>query len=1264
MHHPLIDALDVWRKNPDNLCSKVGDHWSGGPCTVAEVTRSQAGNLSPKQTEALGQTLKDLSDPRHCAAMLEALLPRTLLAGDCESRARARNQLVCLTKGLCHGVMAASLLTTWDRKSSLSAGFVDHVQECFRNYHQAWDLWSRPVTEKVSIAGRQACRDRATLALDACLPELLCRQRALVKGQGSLTWLNESTWLSVRRLLSYMLGDADAVTELENEVHMLLVSMDNEEKYRGLTRPGSVKVIAEGYNAFYLDPIKLGTTLLDEQMLDSLRLASRVARTPLGQWSNTRGATAYPLSLRLSLDLGEVHQIEGSSAGGLLAAASFATARQRKINRRATASFVVECVPEAWEKMRTNHDYVPSVTDIVIGPVSPQSIWAKVTSEEFNAWSPLRVFLHHLQTQQQGGGSDAAERSFQTWTREYNHTARITARSKHHPDWTEIQTIETLEEAIEELTKDPASTWGRATRVISPVAILIATGIFVFSYGLYRQELKIDQTRMAINKQAEHLRQVAPLINDAESTRIQLIRRIQRSYADAMAKAEDLPDWKMRDAARRVADQRRERQLSTVDDLLNSMNTTINSNRATGNYLEMSRILREQGAEEAIAYVDSKKATLYARFEHEQESNRRDNLLPILDSIRQQVILGRFDAALAACTELLGRDPNWADSLHEQIRILSVLAEESTHYGKVSRAHSLFSQAVEHADLLSKVRPPYPQSQRIQLLASNRLGDMLSQMGHYSEAHDRFLNNLEISQRLHNENPGDPETQQFLMISNGQMGEALTRLGKPHSAIAYFEKAISGGTKLVERHPERKSFRRELSVTHLKIAQTMVLMGQFESAYKHCHVGLELIQTLNADNTNDSELLQDVSAFYSQLGLICQETGRLDESLSFRQDALKINKQLVLQDPLNVVRRRELFVSHISVGHALEIVSRPQESQMHYLEGLAIAKQLAIIDPTDAYAQHDLCYAHRSLGEFLLKMNQLSDAHSHFKSGLEIAEHLATLNPVDAQPHELQIAMHGHLGDLLFQMGDFSKSLEHYKECLRIREQVTPLAANDANYLFERCEILLQIGSLHLQLGQPMASISDFSEYLAICKQLVEVEPINIEAKRNIVLGNGMLGEAWIDTGEFDRAIPILENAITSASELLAVNNSDIYTLQMNWELHDSLGRLLLETDQQQKAEQVFQNGLEIGKRLVEIPPPDHRLHFAVVLSYQNLARLAAINDRRDQAIQFWTQASHMLDVLIQQGIEVDAAREERDFINTQIESLRNAKAISEMSGK
>lgn len=231
---------------------------------------------------------------------------------------------------------------------------------------------------------------------------------------------------------------------------------------------------------------------------------------------------------------------------------------------------------------------------------------------------------------------------------------------QNHPE-TEL-TIRRLKDELERLRRG-FKTWMAGVAV---ALVLIGAGVVWLTRGQQDQGLKLDQTRESVAQTTEELRQLAARLDDPDQLRAMLTKTIQETYDKAMAEAETLPGWRERDQAKGLAISQRDQNLSRVDEWLDSILAEIRSGNASPEYLEMLRIAQEEGPQEALDYILSRKEALLARFDRESQSNRERNLLPLLEAVRQQVRVGDYTTARILCDELLTADPIWGDALHEQ----------------------------------------------------------------------------------------------------------------------------------------------------------------------------------------------------------------------------------------------------------------------------------------------------------------------------------------------------------------------------------------------------------------------------------------------------------------------------------------------------------------------------------------------------------------------------------------------------------------------
>ena len=86
-----------------------------------------------------------------------------------------------------------------------------------------------------------------------------------------------------------------------------------------------------------------------------------------------------------------------------------------------------------------------------------------------------------------------------------------------------------------------------------------------------------------------------------------IARSIKETYELAVAKSKDIKNRRDRDEAVELAERQRDANLERVDELLESIVADIESGEASPESIEFARVLEEEGADEAIAFIAAKK---------------------------------------------------------------------------------------------------------------------------------------------------------------------------------------------------------------------------------------------------------------------------------------------------------------------------------------------------------------------------------------------------------------------------------------------------------------------------------------------------------------------------------------------------------------------------------------------------------------------------------------------------------------------------------
>ena len=145
----------------------------------------------------------------------------------------------------------------------------------------------------------------------------------------------------------------------------------------------------------------------------------------------------------------------------------------------------------------------------------------------------------------------------------------------------------------------------------------------------------------------------------------QLLASVERARKDALAQAEKAEGWKERERLRQVAEKAYEGSVSRIDELSASFADIEGTERSTNVFNEMSRILAEEGVDQALAYAATQRSGILekvkARAAAAREKNRAE-LLPLLKSAQLQTDRNQPEEAEGLFTEILDLERDWSEA--------------------------------------------------------------------------------------------------------------------------------------------------------------------------------------------------------------------------------------------------------------------------------------------------------------------------------------------------------------------------------------------------------------------------------------------------------------------------------------------------------------------------------------------------------------------------------------------------------------------------
>ena len=432
-----------------------------------------------------------------------------------------------------------------------------------------------------------------------------------------------------------------------------------------------------------------------------------------------------------------------------------------------------------------------------------------------------------------------------------------------------------------------------------------------------------------------------------EKIRAHLRETVEETHRRELADAEKATDWKQRQRLRDAVEAAHAMRLAKIDDLAASFAEIEGRGLATSVFQEMTRILTEQGVDEAIAYVASQRTailqTVRARVAAARERNRAD-LQPLLRAAALHESKGQPTQARALYADILSAEPDWPDALHDFIRFLVNQGDEASVRTTQEEA-----------------RRDYDKARRLAL----------------------HLTALD---------PGNTQWQRDLSVSYNKLGNVAVAQGKLDDAARAYGDGLAIHKKLAASDPGNTQWQRDLSVSFNKLGDVAVAQGRLDDAARAYGDGLAIHKKLAASDPGNTEWQRDLSVSFDRLGNVAVAQGTLDEAARAYGDALAIRKKLAARDPGNTEWQRDLSVSYNKLGDMAVAQGKLDEAERVYGDGLAIPKKLAAGDPGNTQWQRDLVYSLFQISKLQAQQKNWPDAIANVEACLKTSERLSQLD--------------------------------------------------------------------------------------------------------------------------------------------------------------------------------------------------------------------------------------------------------------------------------
>ncbi len=526
------------------------------------------------------------------------------------------------------------------------------------------------------------------------------------------------------------------------------------------------------------------------------------------------------------------------------------------------------------------------------------------------------------------------------------------------------QQVRSLQLKVERLEKELTQVDENVTAIANELSQQISYGLQVLQQVIVetaKTQADIIQTELAKWKPDD--------IKDL------LLKATEDAYQKDLQEADKLTEWQKRGSAKRSAAVARDQKLGMVDETVARFTRTIMSGNASPEYLELTRILQEQGIDQVVAYITSQVPRLLERADQRAAENQRENrreLAPLLECAKLQFIKGNLVEAIRLSEEVQKRVPEWSENNQNYFWSMIRMVQMELYGGDGKRAISRIEAIETRAQRVQDSFPEDLPSREALALAAGLRGDIHIQAGEFEQAEQRFK----------------------------ECHEALI----PLSAEA----------------PDNKSIQRSLAVLSDKLGRVLLNKNDDENAGLLFTQGRDLLTALLQKYPGDTDCLYSLAVSYESLGTLAMKKAdyRLAERCFEEQQTILI--AFPEQNPLSVFARLSLVASHLNLALVKASLGEAQEARSMLNSALRVLDALATESPDFQRVQETTFAAKYTTGRVLRKTSDFQgsidayqSAHQYLREHPDLPRNCELLRQCEASSLILESILLSTKGDIL-----------------------------------------------------------------------------------------------------------------------------------------------------------------------------------------------------------------------------------------------------------
>jgi serine/threonine protein kinase len=419
----------------------------------------------------------------------------------------------------------------------------------------------------------------------------------------------------------------------------------------------------------------------------------------------------------------------------------------------------------------------------------------------------------------------------------------------------------------------------------------------------------------------------------------------------------------------------------------------------------------------------------------------------------------------------------------------------------------LLDRALEYLDSLSKEAGGDISLQRELAAGYLRIGMVQgstvdASLGQTDAALSSLRKAVAIREAIARANPNNTDDQLNLATAYRNLARVLRGAGRLE-ARAPIEQALAVTERLSAQAKPSPEVDKERSIEYDVLANIQDESGDHAGSLETQKKACVIAQNLLKASPQDRSFKHMAAICTVELGLGLTELGQRTEALQFFQTGLELFESLAA-DQSDARSRRELAVATGLRGGVLLVNGDAAGALEANQRSLTVIDSMAKADPQNATLQLDAAGSRLAIGEDLLCAGRFAEGEPMLRRAVQIQDEVLTRNPADQQVPQYRGYAEIWLGETLARTGNTEAALDSYRKGIRDLESFAapaPDVRSDAATGYAR------LGTALAKLARPQEAEAAYRKALAIAQPLATAAQPNMRAWYAIADASFGMGE-------------------------------------------------------------------------------------------------------------------------------------------------------------